>query len=177
MKTCRFGVVLFDPSIDRRVAEALIRLVAELNDHARFYIQSLSNECSGSHSTLAWQTGYPFAVNFAGGAPRFNADEFSANRLLERKAVDACLVLGSEALARLSNLATNHLKSVPVIGIDPQAAKPPFTFAVQFSVATFGINTPGIATRMDGITVPLKVLIRSEDPLDEEILHRISMNC
>ncbi len=40
---------------------------------------------------LAWQTGYPFSVNFARGYPRYNPGEFSAQDMLERGDVDLCL--------------------------------------------------------------------------------------
>ena len=87
MKTCRVGVVFFGLGLShngRRAVEALLSLVTELNAYARFYVRRMrvSGDVAGADSVLAWQTGYPFMVNFARGYPRYNPGEFSGQEML-----------------------------------------------------------------------------------------------
>src|SRR5690606_24962809 len=91
--------------------EALLRLVAELNDHTRFVARRLRipGDVTGADSVLCWQTGYPFAVNLNRPYPRYNPGEFTADELLSRGEVDACLFVGSESVADLSPAARKAL--------------------------------------------------------------------
>jgi formylmethanofuran dehydrogenase subunit B len=87
MKGCRCGVVFFGLGLSHngnRTVEALLRLVTDLNDHARFYARRMrvSGDVAGADSVLAWQTGYPFSVNLARDYPRFNPGEFTAAEML-----------------------------------------------------------------------------------------------
>ena len=74
----------------------------DLNDFTRFTARRLRipGDVTGADAVLCWLTGFPFAVNLARGYPRYNPGEYSANELLERGEVDACLLVGSEACRR-----------------------------------------------------------------------------
>ncbi len=133
MRGCRMGIVFFGYGLSRRGighhnVEALLRLVRELNDHTRFYARRLRvvGDVTGADLILAWQTGYPFAVNLGRGYPRYNPGEFSAWRMLERREADACLLVGSEGTSRFSESAMENLKSVPVVALDYPGTDPGF---------------------------------------------------
>ena len=93
-----FGLGLTRHGVPHANVEALLRLVTDLN--AQYAVRGPPHADSGRHrrhdSVLAWQTGYPFSVNFARGYPHYNPGEYSANALLERTEVDAVLLVGSE---------------------------------------------------------------------------------
>jgi formylmethanofuran dehydrogenase subunit B len=181
MRGCRMGIVFFGYGLSRRGighhnVEALLRLVRELNDHTRFYARRLRvvGDVTGADLILAWQTGYPFAVNLGRGYPRYNPGEFSAWRMLERQEADACLLVGSEGTSRFSKAAVESLGRIPVVVLDYPGTDPGFVPAVRFTTAPYGISVPGTAYRMDEVPVPLKGFLPSHYPTDEAVLTALS---
>jgi formylmethanofuran dehydrogenase subunit B len=181
MKTCRLGIVFFGLGLSmrglgHRSVEALLRLVADLNDHTRFYARRMrvQGDVAGADTVLAWQTGYPFAVNLARGYPRFNPGEFSANDLLERGEVDACLLVGSEGVARFSPAARAALGRIPTMVLDYPTVESAVAPTVRFTTAVYGIHRPGVVYRMDEVPVPLRAVLATDYPTDADVLTRIS---
>lgn len=180
LKSCRYGVVFFGLGIAQRDlghknVEALLRLVADLNDFTRFTARRLRipGDVAGADSVLCWTTGFPFAVNLARGFPRYNPGEYTANELLERGEVDACLLVGSEAVADLSLRAQRMLANMPTIALDYPHITPPIEATVQITTAVYGVHAPGTAYRMDEIPIPLRRLVPSTHPTDDEVLQGI----
>ena len=177
LKSCRYGVVFFGLGLAQQGlghvnVEALLRLVADLNDYTRFTARRLRipGDVSGADAVLCWQTGYPFAVNLARGFPRYLPGESSANELLERGEVDACLLVGSESVALLSNKARNHLKNIATIVLDYPHISPEIAATVRFTTAVYGLHRAGTAYRMDEVPIPLRQMMSSSFPSDEEVL-------
>lgn len=177
MRNCSYGVVFFGLGLAQRGighanVEALLRLVAELNRFTRFTARRLRipGDVSGADAVLCWQTGFPFAVNLARGFPRYNPGEYTANELLERQEVDACLLVGSEAISDLSPQAQQYLGQIPTIALDYPHIQPSLATTVQFTTAVYGIHRPGTAYRMDEIPIPLRQVLTSEYPSDDEVL-------
>lgn len=181
MKSCRVGVAFFGLGLTRhpqghRTVEALLRLVTDLNDHTRFHAKRMRipGDVAGADSVICWQTGYPFAVNLQRGYPRHNPGEYSANELLERHEVDACVLVGSEGTSLLSPLAQSWLQSIPTIMIDYPSAVLPFQPHVQLTSAIYGIHRAGTAYRMDEVPLPLRAILPTQYPDDAELLTAIS---
>ncbi|MFO0792208.1 MAG: formylmethanofuran dehydrogenase subunit B [Pirellulales bacterium] len=180
MKSCRYGALFFDvgqgTNDESRVVEALLSLVRDLNKSTRFtahYLPS-SSGLTGAETVLCWQTGFPFAVNFASGFPRFHREDYSANQLLERGEVDACVVVGSETVGKLSAAAQHALHSVNTITLDYPNVESALAGTVQFTAAVYGIHTPGTAYRMDGVPIPLRKYIDTTYPTDETVLNTLA---
>src|SRR5205823_6229760 len=121
LKSCRYGAVFFGLGLAQRGyghanVEALLRLVAELNEFTRFTARRLRipGDVAGADAVLCWLTGFPFAVNLARGFPRYNPGEYSANELLERREIDACILVGSESVADLSPAAQQAIEQIPI---------------------------------------------------------------
>jgi formylmethanofuran dehydrogenase subunit B len=183
MSSCRYGAVFFglglaQRSIGHKNVEALLRLVDDLNDFTRFTARRLRipGDVTGADAVLCWLTGFPFAVNLSRGYPRYNPGEYTANDLLERGEADSCLFVGSEAFRDLSPRAQRAVTSVPTIALDYPNTETPFAPTVQFTTAIYGIHAPGTAYRMDEVPIPLRRLVPSSFPTDDEVLHAIS-NC
>jgi formylmethanofuran dehydrogenase subunit B len=181
LSTCRYGVVFFglhlaQRSIGHKNVEALLRLVDDLNDFTRFTARRLRipGDVTGADAVLCWLTGFPFAVNLARGYPRYNPGEYSANDLLERGEVDACLLVGSEPFYDLSPRAQAALQRLPTIALDYPNQEPPFAATVQVTTAVYGIHAAGTAYRMDEVPIPLRRLTSSPYPTDEEVLSAIA---
>ena len=122
---------------------------------------------------LAWQTGYPFAVNLARGYPRYNPGEYSAQDVLERREVDACVLVGSHGIQRLSAAARSYLQEIPTIVLDSPVADALIRPTVRFTTAIYGIHAAGTAYRMDEVPLPLKAFLPSVFPTDADVLTKI----
>ena len=178
MKTCRCGILFFGAGLTagklgHRNVEALLQLVTDLNAHTRFYARRMRmlGDVAGADSVLTWQTGYPFAVNFSQGYPRYNPGEFSAPDMLSRGEIDACLFVGSETSADFPEAALEHLRRIPVIALESPATTTIVAAAVRFTTAVYGVHRPGTAYRMDEVPIPLQVLLPTDYPSDGEVLN------
>jgi len=181
LTNCRYGAVFFglglaQRSIGHKNVEALLRLVEDLNDFTRFTARRMRipGDVTGGDAVLCWLTGFPFAVNLSRGYPRYNPGEYSANDLLERAEVDACLLVGSESVRDLSARAQRAIQNIPTIALDYPHDAPPFSPTVQITTAIYGIHAPGTAYRMDEVPIPLHALVPTDYPSDEDVLRAIS---
>ena len=134
----------------------------------------IPGDVTGADMVLAWQTGYPFSVNLARGYPRYNPGEFSAQEMLEREEVDACLLVGSEGVARFSEQASAYLRRIPTIALDYPTVESLIVPTIRFTTAVYGIHQPGTAYRMDGIPIPLRAFLPTDYPSDCEVLKLIA---
>lgn len=181
MTSCRCGIVFFGLGLAQsesghRTVEALLKLVAELNAHTRFHARRMriDGDVAGADTVLCWQTGYPFAVNLNRGFPRYGPGEYSANELLERHEVDACLLVGSQSAAGLSPAALDHLRRIPTIALDGPLDSSPISPTVHITTATYGIHLDGTAYRMDEVPIPLRAVLTTRYPSDAEVLKAMS---
>jgi formylmethanofuran dehydrogenase subunit B len=181
LTSCRYGVVFFGLGLAQQgfghlAVEALLLLVTDLNAHTRFTARRLRipGDVAGADGVLCWQTGFPFAVNFARGYPRYSPGEYTANELLSRGEIDACLLVGSESVEMLSTESQAALRRVPTIVLDYPHIDTPFEPTVRFTTAIYGIHAPGTAYRMDEVPIPLRRLMPSPYQTDDEILNELS---
>jgi formylmethanofuran dehydrogenase subunit B len=181
MSSCRYGAVFFglglaQRSVGHKNVEALLKLVEDLNDHTRFTARRLRipGDVTGADAVLCWLTGFPFAVNLSRSYPRYNPGEYTANDMLERGEADACLLVGSEPFNDLSPRAQQALTKLPTIALDYPNITPPFAATVQITTAIYGIHAPGTAYRMDEVPIPLRQLVASNLPKDDEVLLAIA---
>ncbi|MFO0926552.1 MAG: formylmethanofuran dehydrogenase subunit B [Gemmataceae bacterium] len=175
MMHCRFGIVFFGLGLARsgtRTVEALLRLGIDLNRHARFYIRRmrLSGDVAGADSVLAWQTGFPFAVNLARPWPRYNPDEFTGPDMLVRGEVDACLLVGSRGVRRFEPAARAALAAIPSIALDGPDAEPIVDTTVRITTATPGLHLGGTVYRMDEVPISLRPMLPTAYPSDATVL-------
>jgi formylmethanofuran dehydrogenase subunit B len=193
MKSCRYGVVFFglglaktsmweggtSSATGQHDVAALLKLVADLNAHTRFTARRmrLQGDVSGADNVMCWQTGYPFGVDFSRGYPRYNPGETTANELLERGEVDACLLMGAETVEFFSDRALDRLRSIPVIQLDYPGAGSPVAPTVRITTAVHGIDAGGTIYRMDNVPMSLRKLRQTSLPTDEFVLDAIRQRC
>ena len=181
MKCCRCGVFFFGLGLARkrlghRDVEALLRLTRDLNAHTRFHARRMRmhGDVTGADAVLCWQTGYPFSVNLSRGYPRYNPGEYSANDLLERGEVDACLLVGGESLPEMSTKARDHLNRIPTILLEYPTVEPLFQPSIKIITSVYGVHLPGTAYRMDEVPIPLRQVLPSKYPSDADVLVAIT---
>jgi formylmethanofuran dehydrogenase subunit B len=180
MKLATYGVIFSGPgqttAFDtHQSSHAMLALVRDMNAHARFVCMSLGapGNSTGTENVLAWQTGYPFAVNFARGYPRFGPGEYTAVDVLARCECDAALIVAYDPMSHFSAAAREHLTRVPSIVLHSGDTATTKIATVSFRTAVYGINTPGTVYRVDGVPIPLRSTLLSLLPSDEEVLKSI----
>jgi len=171
-----FGLGLTRHGVPNTNVEALLRLATDFNDHTRCIARRMRipGDVAGADSVLCWQTGFPFSINFSRGYPRYNPGEYTANAVLELGEVDAAVLVGSEGVEKLSLAAQEHLRKIPVIVLDSPTVELGWTPAVHFTTAIYGIHRAGTAYRMDEVPIPLRAVLDSPLPSDEEVLKAIT---
>ncbi len=141
-------------------AEALMTLAQTLNGPTRCALSTLrgGGNRSGADAVLTWQTGFPFAVDFAGGAPAYRPHAGAAE-LLARGEVDAALVVGSPATVPAD--VARGLAQVSTVAVGPRASSAAFQPAVVVDTGVAGIHEGGTAFRMDDVPLPLRPALES----------------
>ena len=89
---CSFGVIFFGLGADdeqgkMRNVDAAICLTRDLNARTKFAIMPMRGHfnVTGADTVFTWQTGYPYAIDFSLGYPRYNPGETTAVDVLMRE--------------------------------------------------------------------------------------------
>jgi formylmethanofuran dehydrogenase subunit B len=174
MRGCRFGVLFFGKGLSQSPGrhhnvEAVFSLVVDLNAHTRFYAKPMGapGNVGGADNVVTWSTGYPFAVNFARGYPRFGPGEFGAQDVLARGETDLALVIARDPMGLFPSAAARaHLARIPYITVGPVPTDAPLCFVT----ATPGIHASGTVYRMDDVALPLRGVLPCTLPSEETVL-------
>jgi formylmethanofuran dehydrogenase subunit B len=149
-------------------AAALCRLSHALNDRTRGAVIALraGGNRTGAESVMTAQTGYPMAVDFISGAPRYRPHDLAA------QATDGVLVvgdagaLGSDLLARIS--------AAPYAVIGSGASEGPLARGrAAIDTARPGVHEAGSALRLDEVPLPLRRLLDGP-PAAVDLLARLA---
>jgi len=182
MIRCNFGILFFGLGLTMsrgkvRNVDAALSLTRDLNMRTKFVIMPMRGHfnVTGADTVFTWQTGYPYAVDFSLGYPRYNPGETSVVDILLRKESDAALIVASDPVANFPRIAVEHLVKNPLIVIDPHMNATAQMADVVFPSAFVGIEASGTAYRMDHVPLPLKKVVEPPRGVlsDEEILRRI----
>ena len=182
MINCKFGVIFFGMGLTQsagkfRNIDVAISLIRDLNMRTKFMIMPMRGHfnVTGANTVFTWQSGYPYAVDFSLGYPRYNPGETSVVDILLREESDAALVVASDPVSNFPRKAVDHIVKNPLIVIDPHMNVTALVGDVVFPSAIVGIEKAGTAYRMDHVPLPLKKVVEPPEGLlsDEEILQRI----
>lgn len=182
MKNARFGALFFGLGLTQSDGrhmniDAAVGLVSELNRKTKFVLTPMRGHynVSGANSVSTWQTGYPYAVDFSLGYPRYNPGEFTAIDMLAREEADAALIIASDPGSNFPKDAAKHLAKIPVITLDQKTTPTTMLSEVVIPVATAGIEAEGTAYRMDGVPLMLSKILEPQEGVlsDQKILDMI----
>ncbi len=124
----------------------------------------------GADAVLAWQSGYPYAVDYSRGVPRYNPYEFAARELLAAGEVDAALLVSGDPALRLPEAARAGLRRVPVVAVTAAEGETTRLARVVIPTGRAGVHWGCTAYRMDRVPVPLRAVARGRWPADHEVL-------
>lgn len=179
---CEFGVIFFGMGLTQtagkfRNIEVAISLVRDLNMRTKFLIMPMRGHfnVTGANVVSAWQSGYPYGVDFSLGYPRYNPGETTCMDVLLRDELDASLVIAADPGANFPKQAVKNMVKHPLIVIDPHMNATSMIGDIVFPAAFVGIEVEGTAYRMDNVPLPLKKVVEPPKGIlpDEEILRRI----
>ena len=130
---------------------------------------------TGANKVTLWETGYPFAVDFSHGYPRYNPGETSSTDLLARREVDAALIVASDPVANMPASVAKAFTEIPVIDIDPLMTATGLLADVRIPAAFTGVEAEGTIYRMDGVPIVSKKLVEPPQGIlpDKIILQKL----
>ncbi len=139
-------------------ADALIALTQSLNTTTRGALCTLrgGGNRNGADMVLTWQTGFPMAVDFSRGAPRYTPEDATIPRLA-RGAFDVVLLVG--ATTALPDTLTSALHGARVIAIGPRASESNVGATIRIDTGVASIHESGMAFRTDDIPLPLRAAL------------------
>jgi len=157
----RYAVVVHDAEPGREAArdpyraEGLIALTQALNGPTRAALSTLraGGNRSGAEAVLTWQAGYPMAVSYRDGVPRYAPTD---RGLAWAVAGGAGAILVAGAAASLGDLLAEATARVPAVVVGPLASEAPFPTRVAIDTGMAGIHEGGTAYRMDDVPLPLR---------------------
>jgi formylmethanofuran dehydrogenase subunit B len=180
MMHCKFGVLFIGQGLTQTRGKhfntsAAFLLVRALNRHAKFALMPMRGHgnVTGIDNVLAWQTGYPFGVNFSLGYPRFNPGEYTVVDVFSRGEADAALVVAADPVSSLPGKAARRMAEIPTIALDTHESETTKIARIVFITATAGIHVEGTIYRMDSIPIHMRKVLASRYPSDEEVLSRL----
>lgn len=180
--SCDYGVIFFGLGLTMsrgksRNIDAALSLVRDLNSKTKFLIMPMRGHfnVAGANEVFAWQTGYPFAIDFSQGYPQYNPGDTSGVDIAARGDCDAALVIASDPISNFPLDAAKNLSSIPIMTIDPHETVTTSVSEVVMPSAMVGIEDEGTVYRMDGVPLMLKKLIEPPEGIlpDTEILSAI----
>jgi len=160
----RYAVIVSDAEAgagpDSGRAGALIALTHALNGPTRCALSTLraGGNRVGADALMTSQTGYPAAVDFSRGYPRYRPWAGAAADRLVRAEVDAVAVIG--AAAQIPPKLREMLVRVPCVAIGPRASEGAFAAGRSvIDTGIAGIHDEGTAMRMDDVLLPIRRVV------------------
>jgi formylmethanofuran dehydrogenase subunit B len=161
----RYAVIVADAERDDAAgarpdparARALVMLAQTLNGPTRAALSTLrgGGNRSGADAVLTWQTGYPIALDFGRGYPRYQPHDGTAGACLSRGDVDAVAIVGAPASVTPDLQAT--MSGVASVVIGPRASESVFAErGIVIDTGVAGIHEDGTAVRMDDVALGLR---------------------
>lgn len=138
--------------------DALIALAQSLNATTRAALCTLraGGNRNGADTVLTWQTGFPMAVDFSRGAPRYEPARAAVSRLRDG-AVDVVLIVGSAAA--IPPAVRDALGAVRTIVIGPRASEGASSAQIRIDTGVAGIHESGMALRTDDVPLPVRAVL------------------
>ena len=182
MKSAKVGIIFYGLGLTQSDGrhmniDAAVGLVSDLTSSTKFLLLPMRGHynVAGANTVTTWQTGYPYAVDFSRGYPRYNPGEYSSVDVLARGEADAAMIIASDPAATFPVAAAKQLAKIPVICLDHKVNMTTMLSRVAIPVATAGVEVGGTAYRMDGIPLRLKKVIEPLEGIssDAEVLQMI----
>lgn len=175
LKSARYGALFYqygEMANCAAMVEALQALALDLNDSARFVTLPMlgPGNPAGAEASATWQAGFPLAIDFSQGHPRFLPEDANHARRCEQGETDAVLCLGDSKA--FENAFQDSVSKFSDIQISPTATAQKQA-KVAIASATTGIDVSGTVVRFDGVSLPLRPALPAGRPTEAVLLEAI----
>lgn len=182
LKSGRFGIIFFGMGVTQSLSknhniDEAIALTKDLNEYTKYSIMPMRGHynVTGSGEVLAWQFGFPYAVDLSRGFARYNPGDTSTIDLLARGETDAMFTIGSDPGAHFPISCVRRIAELPSVCVDPHITPTSGVSKLHVPVAFVGVETGGNAYRMDNVPIDTRKVV---DPpagmlTDEEFLTKV----
>ncbi|HUL62826.1 MAG TPA: formylmethanofuran dehydrogenase subunit B, partial [Methanocella sp.] len=181
-KTKKFGILFFGMGITQttgkhRNIDIAISWTADMNKYTKFSLVPMRGHynVTGSGQVMCWQSGFPFAMDFSRGYPRYNPGETAANDILLRHECDAALIIASDPGAHFPVESMRWYAQIPTIAIDPHETPTTGVSKIVMPSSIVGVEAAGTAYRMDNVPIRCRKVAEAPEGIlsDEEIMSRL----
>ncbi len=181
-KTKKFGILFFGMGITQttgkhRNIDIAISWTADMNKYTKFSLIPMRGHynVTGSGQVMCWQSGFPFAMDFSRGYPRYNPGETAANDMLLRHECDAALVIASDPGAHFPVESMRWYAQIPTIAIDPHETPTTGISKIVMPSTIVGVEADGTAYRMDNVPIRCRKVAEGPEGIlsDAEIMSRL----
>lgn len=173
LKKAEFGAIFVGIGLTYSIKDDFDILIALADRLPNFNIMPMVGHYNmrGFNEALFKETGFVNKVKFNGKAV---CDmKYSIMESLNKKFIDAIVIVGSDPVSSLPGPVLSHLASIPVICIDPCMTMTSKIATVTIPCAASGLESGGTAVRMDGKVIGIPKIIQSDHLTDEDILDRL----
>ena len=186
MKNVQFGALFFGLGLThtlskQRNIDIAIQMVADLNKYTKWVLMPMRGHynVNGFNIFMAFETGFPYGVDFARGYQRYMNGETNTIDLLTRKECDVFMVIAADPGAHYPGGAVKHLAEIPVIQVDIHWGPSTEIADVVLPGSFIGVEAAGTSYRMDGVPIWMKKAIdkpetcRDDEWIVKELLERV----
>ena len=186
MKNAQFGTLYFGLGLThtlskQRNIDIAIQMVADLNKYSKWVLMPMRGHfnVNGFNIFMAYETGFPYGVDFARGYQRYMNGETNTIDLLTRKECDVFMVIAADPGAHFPGGALAHLANIPVIQIDIHWGPSTEIADVVLPGSFIGVEAAGTSYRMDGVPIYMKKAVdkpetcRDDEWIVKELLERV----
>lgn len=186
MKNVQFGALFFGLGLThtlskQRNIDIAIQMVADLNSYTKWVLMPMRGHfnVNGFNIFMAFETGFPYGVDFARGYQRYMNGETNTIDLLTRKECDVFMVIAADPGAHYPGGAVKHLAEIPVIQVDIHWGPSTEIADVVLPGSFVGVEAGGTSYRMDGVPIWMKKAVdkpetcRDDEWIIKEILERV----
>ena len=173
LKKAEFGAIFVGIGLTYSIKDDFDILAALVQKLPNFNIMPMVGHYNmrGFNEALFKETGFVNKVKFDGKA--VHDIKYSIMESLNKKSIDAIVVMGSDPVSSLPGTVLAHLAAIPVICIDPCVTMTSKIAAVTIPSAASGLESGGTAVRLDGKVIGLSKIIKSDHLTDEAILDQL----
>ena len=173
LKKAEFGAIFVGIGLTYSIKDDFDILTALSDKLPNFNIMPMVGHYNmrGFNEVLFKETGFVNKVKFDGKV--VHDFKYSIMESLNKKSIDAIVVVGSDPVSSLPGTVLAHLASIPVICIDPCVTMTSKIATVTIPCAASGLESGGTAVRMDGKSIGLSKIIQGDHLTDEDILGRL----
>lgn len=163
LKSAKYGVLFFGMGMTHSLGKSqniatAIELTQMLNEWSKWQLMPLMGHynVNGFAQVLSWTTGYPYAVDFARGYPRYNPGEYTAIDMLSRGQIDAMFVAAADPGSHMPQSAVQQIAKIPLIVSEIHPTSTTEMANLILPATENGIECEASCYRMDAVPLRMK---------------------